>query len=195
MTVGIFGGSFNPVHNGHIALAHVIIDHGIADEVWLTLSPLNPLKSGSTELLDDQIRLQMLQLATEGIPGLRVCDIELSLPKPSYTINTLLTLSHMHPGIQFRLVIGSDNMLIFNRWKSNEEIKRMFPPIVYPRPGYHCPEALDLPVSAISSTLVREKIRNGEAVNNLIPSKVNKYIRENGLYMPAQEKTTDTALI
>ena len=126
MTVGIFGGSFNPVHNGHIALARVIIDHGIADEVWLTLSPLNPLKSGSTELLDDQIRLQMLQLATEGIPGLRVCDIELSLPRPSYTINTLLTLSHMHPGIQFRLVIGSDNMLIFNRWKSNEEIKRSY---------------------------------------------------------------------
>ncbi len=185
MTVGIFGGSFNPVHNGHIALARVIVDKGIVDEIWLTLSPMNPLKSDSTELLDDQTRLQMLQLATEGIRGLRVCDIELSLPRPSYTINTLLALSRQHPGIKFRLVIGSDNMLIFNRWKSHEEIKRLFPPIVYPRPGYPAPEALDLPVSPISSTLVRETIRKGEDVNNLVPPKVNRYIREHGLYKPA----------
>ncbi len=182
MTVGIFGGSFNPVHNGHIALARTIIQRELADEVWLTLSPLNPLKQNPEELLDDHYRLEMLQLATEGIPGLRVCDIELSLPRPSYTINTLLTLSRRHPGIDFRLIIGSDNMLVFDKWKSSDEIRRLFQPIVYPRPGYACSEALDLPLSPVSSTLVRERLRKGENVDDLIPPQVHRYIQEHKLY-------------
>ena len=106
MTAGIFGGSFNPVHNGHIALAKAIVERGIVDEVWLSLSPQNPLKDHPEELVDDADRLAMLRLATNGIKGLEVCDIELSLPRPSYTINTLRALSRQYPRNRFRLIIG-----------------------------------------------------------------------------------------
>lgn len=132
MTAGIFGGSFNPVHNGHIILAKALVGNGLVDEVWLTLSPLNPLKANPSELVSDIMRLDMLHLAAHGVPGLRVCDIELSLPRPSYTINTLRALSAAYPSTDFRLVIGSDNMLIFDRWKCHEEIMRDYPPLSIP---------------------------------------------------------------
>lgn len=183
MTVGIFGGSFNPVHNGHIAVAEAILSQGMADEVWLTLSPLNPLKQTPDELLPDHVRLEMLKLAVEGIPGLRVCDIELTLPRPSYTINTLLTLERLHPGVHFRVIMGADNMVIFNNWKAHEEIAEKFTPIVYPRQGYECMGTLNLPLNNISSTQIRRMLKNGESVNNLIPCKVERYIKDNRLYI------------
>lgn len=183
MTVGIFGGSFNPVHNGHIALARAIVERGLVDEVWLTLSPLNPLKNNPTDLLPDNTRLEMLRLATEGIPGLRVCDIELTMPRPSFTINTLRELSRRNPGIGFRLIIGADNMLIFDRWKEHDEILRDYAPIVYPRPGFPCPQAIDLPVHDVSSTLVRNLIAAGdERAATLIPAPVLNYITSRRLY-------------
>ncbi len=182
MTAGIFGGSFNPPHNGHIALAKALVENGEADEVWLTLSPLNPLKAHPEELVPDAQRLEMLRLAAEGVPGLRVCDIELSLPRPSYTVNTLHALSREHPAIKFRLVIGSDNMLIFDRWKAHDEILRDYSPIVYPRPGYPWPGALDLPVHDISSTRIRDMVHNGESIAELVPPQVENYIRTHNLY-------------
>lgn len=181
-TAGILGGSFNPVHNGHIALARQVVEAGLADEVWLTLSPLNPLKAQSDELIDNRQRLEMLRLAVEGIPELRVCDIELYMPRPSYTINTLNELSRRHPEIQFRLLIGADNMQIFDRWKASDEILERFSPIVYPRAGYDCPGCMEMEEFAVSSTEIRERIRAGLDVNNLVPEKVGIYIREHGLY-------------
>lgn len=183
MTAGIFGGSFNPVHNGHIALAKALVNTGVVDQVWLTLSPLNPLKANPDELVPDDMRLDMLHLAADGVPGLKVCDIELSLPRPSYTINTLKALSAAYPETEFRLVIGSDNMLIFDRWKDHAEIMRRYSPIVYPRPGYQCESALPLPVCDISSTLVRQRIHNGESVKGMINPDVANYIRQNRLYL------------
>lgn len=183
MTAGIFGGSFNPVHNGHTALAKALVDTGVVDQVWLTLSPLNPLKANPEELVPDSMRLEMLRLAANDVPGLEVCDIELSLPRPSYTINTLHALSALYPHTCFRLVIGSDNMLIFDKWKDHDEIMSHYSPIVYPRPGYPCDNALPLPVSDISSTLVRAKIRNGQSVKGLINPAVENYIRQHGLYL------------
>ena len=180
--IGIFGGSFNPVHNGHIELAKALVGTGIVDSVWLTLSPLNPLKAHPEELVPDSARLDMLRLATEGVPGLKVCDIELSLPRPSYTINTLQALSEKYPDTKFRLVIGSDNMLIFDRWKDHEEIMRRFTPIVYPRPGYPCEGTVDLPVYDISSTFIRQQIRSGKAAGALLAPEVINYIRRHGLY-------------
>lgn len=181
-SIGIFGGSFNPVHNGHIELAKALVRTGIVDSVWLTLSPLNPLKAHPEELVSDSARLDMLRLATEGVPGLNVCDIELSLPRPSYTINTLRTLSEKYPDTKFRLIIGSDNMLIFDRWKDHEEIMRRFTPIVYPRPGYPYEDTVDLPVYDISSTFIRQQIRSGGTVDTLLPPEVINYIRRHGLY-------------
>ena len=166
MTAGIFGGSFNPVHNGHIILAKALVGNGLVDEVWLTLSPLNPLKANPSELVSDIMRLDMLHLAAHGVPGLRVCDIELSLPRPSYTINTLRALSAAYPSTDFRLVIGSDN----------------YPPIVYPRPGYPCPGTIDLPQYDISSTIIRERLCKGESVDGMLPPQVINYISRHGLY-------------
>ena len=163
-TAGILGGSFNPVHNGHIALARQVVEAGLADEVWLTLSPLNPLKAQSDELIDDRQRL------------------ELYMPRPSYTINTLNELSRRHPEIQFRLLIGADNMQIFDRWKASDEILERFSPIVYPRAGYDCPGCMEMEEFAVSSTEIRERIRAGLDVNNLVPEQVGIYIREHGLY-------------
>ena len=182
MTAGIFGGSFNPVHNGHIILAKALVGNGLVDEVWLTLSPLNPLKANPSELVSDIMRLDMLHLAAHGVPGLRVCDIELSLPRPSYTINTLRALSAAYPSTDFRLVIGSDNMLIFDRWKCHEEIMRDYPPGVYPRPGYPCPGTIDLPQYDISSTIIRERLCKGESVDGMLPPQVINYISRHGLY-------------
>ena len=184
--VGIFGGSFNPVHNGHIALAEALVRQGVVDEVWLTLSPLNPLKAESTELVSDADRLAMLRLATANSPGLKVCDIELSLPRPSYTISTLHALSRLYPDISFRLIIGADNRLIFHKWKDYGEIDQLYAPIVYPRPGYPCAEALDMEVHDISSTEIRRKFQSSQPdmteLNNLLPQGVTDYIREHRLY-------------
>lgn len=183
MTVGIFGGSFNPVHNGHIALAKALVSRGIVDEVWLTLSPLNPLKSESSELIDDAHRLAMLELATAGCQQLKVCDIELSLPRPSYTINTLNALAQAHPKMEFRLIIGADNRLIFDKWRSHEEIERRFKPIVYPRPGYPCSEALEMDIYDVSSTEIRRRLHAGEGLSELVPEKVADYIGQHQLYL------------
>lgn len=182
MTIGIFGGSFNPVHCGHIALARELVERGVVDQVWMTLSPVNPLKKDSSELLPDDVRMHMLRLACHGVPGLEVCDIELRLPRPSFTINTLEALAAEHPQLSFRLIIGADNMLIFDRWKAHERILSEFNPIVYPRPGYPWPGALNLPVHDISSTAIREMIRNGQEIKGLVPEPVRKYIIETGIY-------------
>lgn len=183
MTVGIFGGSFNPVHNGHIKIAETILERNLADEVWLTVSPLNPIKKHPETLLPDVERMEMTRLATEDVSGLKASDIELTLPKPSYTINTLRMLSAMYPDTKFRLIIGSDNMLIFDRWKSHDEILRVYNPIVYPRPGYNCDTALkDFPEIEISSTQIRERLKNRQPVDTLLPPKVYQYIKQHNLY-------------
>lgn len=183
MTIGIFGGSFNPVHNGHIALAEALVERGIVDKVWLTLSPLNPLKSHPEELVADADRLAMLKLATEDSARLDVCDIELSMPRPSYTINTLRALSKQYPQHRFRLIIGADNMVIFDKWKDHMAIARDYRPVVYPRPGYNCNEAIDgLPQFPVSSTEIRQLLKEHKPVNNLLPPKVIEYIYCRGLY-------------
>ena len=183
MTAGIFGGSFNPVHNGHIALAKAIVERGIVDEVWLSLSPQNPLKDHPEELVDDADRLAMLRLATNGIKGLEVCDIELSLPRPSYTINTLRALSRQYPRNRFRLIIGADNMLVFDRWKDHAEIMRDYNPVDYPRPGYDCPQAITgQPEFPVSSTEIRNTLKRHKPVNKLLPHEVIEYISQRGLY-------------
>ena len=134
MKIGIFSGSFNPIHLGHTRLAAYIRQQAGLDEVWLMVSPNNPLKAASG-LMDEKLRYHLAQLATAELEGIRPSDFEFHLPKPSYTINTLEQLTAAYPQHQFSLIIGSDNMAIFHKWKDWQRILALYPIIVYPREG------------------------------------------------------------
>lgn len=194
MKIGIYSGSFNPVHEGHIALCDYLVQEGVVDEVWLIRSPLNPLKANAANTLaPDEDRQKMLELAIEGHRGLKVCCIEDTLPKPNYTINTLQALQKLFPGEEFHLIVGMDNWLIFDRWRAYDTILNNFHLIVYPRPGYkeETIEALqnltshvrivDAPQYDISSTEIREAIAKGEKTK-LMNAKVLEYIKDKSLY-------------
>ena len=194
MKIGIYSGSFNPVHEGHIALCDYLVQEGVVDEVWLIRSPLNPLKANTANTLaPDEDRQKMLELAIEGHRGLKVCCIEDTLPKPNYTINTLQALQKLFPGEEFHLIVGMDNWLIFDRWRAYDTILNDFHLIVYPRPGYkeETIEALqnltshvrivDAPQYDISSTEIREAIAKGEETK-LMNGKVLEYIKDKSLY-------------
>lgn len=184
--VGLFGGTFNPVHQGHIGLAQWLLAQGLFNEIWLTLSPQNPLRESARGASDDD-RRQMLVLACEGIAGLKPCFVEYDMPRPSYTIDTLLRLSRDYPDTKFSLIIGSDNWQIFDRWKDSCKIIEEFGVIVYPRNGYALPpEGLsgvtavaDAPEIEISSTEIRQEL---DMHSNLIPDKVLNYIKVHHLY-------------
>lgn len=186
--IGIFGGSFNPVHNGHIMLAQYLAQHTRLDEVWLTLSPQNPLKA-SKSLLDDKHRLEMLRLATEGVESVSVCDIELTMPRPSYTINTLDELSRRYPDYRFMLVIGGDNWNIIDRWKDYQRIIDEYGVVVYPRPGHELSATdnpnvtiISAPLADVSSTQIRQAIASGAGTSHLIHPQVAEYINKHNLY-------------
>lgn len=187
-TVGLFGGSFNPVHAGHMMLASYLAQWGYVDQVWLSLSPLNPLKDPS-ELLPDTKRLDMLSIAARGAKGIDICDIELSMPKPSYTIDTLNVLAERYPDFRFKLIIGSDNYQIFDRWRASQEILERYGVIVYLRPGYPVErngvdglEVVDAPMAHVSSTFIRKAIARGKDMTYFLPAGVYKYIIDNKLY-------------
>jgi nicotinate-nucleotide adenylyltransferase len=189
-TIGILGGSFNPVHIGHMMLASYLQQFTSLDAVWLTLSPLNPLKAGNLELIPDMQRLKMLSIATRDAVGIEVCDIELSMPRPSFTINTLRYLARRYPGRRFKLIIGSDNWKQFDRWRDHDSILEEFGVIVYPRPGYPIGNIyedgvvfVDAPQFNLSSTFVRAAIARGRDMNYFLPPGVYNYIKENGLYI------------
>lgn len=180
-TIGIYGGSFNPIHMGHLTLARQLLDKALLDEVWLMVSPLNPLKADS-ELLADDIRLRLAQKAVAGERGLRVCDLEFHLPRPSYTWNTLCALRERYPHVDWTLLIGTDNWRIFPRWHRHEDILRACRVLVYPRRGTEVapadlPEGVSLaPTSLIdiSSTQVRQRVRSGLPIAGLVPSVIEQ---------------------
>jgi nicotinate-nucleotide adenylyltransferase len=183
MRIGLFGGSFNPVHVGHIALAQQLRTLAKLDEVWLMVSPQNPLKQ-SAQLLDDQLRYEMTRKAVEQEPGLVACDYELHLPKPSYTWHTLEHLSKDYPQHSFVLLIGGDNWLLFHQWYHADDILRNFPIVVYPRRGSEIDNSL-LPANVsvvetalldISSTEVRERVKQGRAISGMVPSCIEQMV-------------------
>lgn len=193
-TIGILGGSFNPVHIGHMILASYLSQWGYVDEVWLTLSPRNPLKDPS-ELIPDLRRLAMLNIAVKGSDNIDICDIELSMPRPSYTIRTLELLRERNPDKKFKLIIGSDNWRNFDRWREPQKILDEFGVIVYLRPGYPVAksnveglEIANAPLLDISSTFVRQAISRGRDMNYFLPAGVYKYIKDNKLYVPEIKK-------
>ena len=168
--IGIFGGSFNPIHLGHIALAQAVLRQCVLDEVWLMVSPQNPLKQNATDLLDDQLRLQMAEKALEGVEGVKACDYEFRLPKPSYTWNTLQHLSKDYPDYTFSLLIGGDNWAHFTRWRHWKDILRCHQVIVYPREDY--PGTIDVPLLDVSSTEIRQRVREGKRIEGMVPDSI-----------------------
>lgn len=185
--VAIFGGSFDPIHNGHLALAAEVLDRGLASEVWFVVTPQNPHKQGS-RLSDEQQRLQMVQLAVEGMPGIKASDFEFSLPRPSYTLNTLTALDEAYPDKEFSLLIGADNWEKFDKWYKGDEILSRYGVIVYPRGNDSEPELpagvrwLPARLHDVSSTMVRAAVAAGEDITNMVPAAVARYINENKIY-------------
>lgn len=154
MNIGIYGGSFNPIHYGHTGLAKWIVEHTDIDCVWLMVSPNNPLKDSSI-LADERTRLHDAQQAVKDIEGVEVSDFEFALPKPTYTANTLRELSKAYPQHHFTLIIGEDNWAIRDKWREWDWIEANYPILVYPREGFHSGIALDAPLFPISSTQIR----------------------------------------
>lgn len=190
MNIGIFGGSFNPIHTGHLRLARALIRKGFLDELWLMVSPLNPLKQGRNDILDDKARLELVRLATTHDANIRVCDLEMHMPRPSYMVRTLEALRDSYPQHQFTLVIGSDNWLRFPQWKDSDEIMRHHPILIYPRPGYELDAStlppgvrlVNTPLLDISSTQIREAIARGNYHGKGLPRAVWQEIRKKGYY-------------
>ena len=192
---GIYGGSFNPIHVGHVCLAKALAESGLVDEMWLLVSPQNPFKADAN-LLDDQKRLHLARLATRDVPGVEVCDREFTLPRPSYMYHTLQALSQEHPDRDFVLVIGADNWERFPQWYRSRDILSAFSLIIYPRPGFDLqdvPESVtvaDTPLLDISSTQIRHRIATDPDYDGegLAPA-VWAAIKQEGLYQRYNPRT------
>jgi len=186
---GLFFGSFNPVHQGHLGIAEYLLNHEGLDEIWFVVSPKNPLKD-SEQLANPAQRLDLVKLATASRPAMKTCDLEFSMPRPSYTIDTLKLLSEKYPERVFFLIIGSDNLEEFSLWKNHEQILRDYKILVYPRsrkfktPFDHFPNVriTQAPLIEISSTLIRQRLKEKKDVSHLLPAEVHRYIIQNALY-------------
>lgn len=188
--IALMGGSYNPVHIGHLMVADYVRQAADIDEVLMTVSPLNPLKVDNTELAADSDRMVMLEIATKNFSGITPCGIELTMPRPSYTIDTLNALSERYPDAKISIIIGSDNWLVFDRWRASEEIIARFGVIIYPRPGYDIDRAslpknvsvVDAPTVDLSSTFLRQKLSEGFDMSTFLPTGVFNYIKTKKLY-------------
>ena len=184
----LFGGTFNPLHNGHLAIAQSVLEQGLADEVWILITPCNPWKKDQA-LLDDRLRYDMVAQAVKEMDGVRASDYEFKLDKPSYTANTLRRISADYPDREFILTIGADNWVKFHNWREADFILKNYPIIVYPRQGYPIENVsgnvtlLDCPLMDISSTQIRQMVHNGTPINELVPASVARTIKEKGLYL------------
>ncbi|RFM30312.1 nicotinate (nicotinamide) nucleotide adenylyltransferase [Deminuibacter soli] len=192
MKVGLYFGSFNPIHVGHLIIANYVAGLDIVQQVWLVVSPQNPLKP-SAGLLNEYHRLHLTRLAIDGAPNLKVTDVEFKLPKPSYTIDTLTYLHEKYPGHEFVIIMGSDSFQNLPKWKNFDLLKRDYSFIIYNRPGYPVTDTfgtkhtiVDAPLLEISATQVRQMIRDGRSVRYIVPDKVQEEIAANGYYSKKQ---------
>lgn len=190
MNIGLFGGSFNPIHNGHVRLAKSLLQEAALDEVWFLVSPQNPFKQDQ-QLLDDDKRLQLVRLALKEEPQLMASDFEFHLPKPSYTWNTLQALEQKYPERKFTLLIGGDNWEAFDKWYRYEDILKRYPIIVYPRKGSKVSgvkfqvsdiQIVETPLINISSTQIRQRLQEGKSVRGLVNTEVAMVIEQEHLY-------------
>lgn len=191
MKIGILGGSFNPIHIGHAILANYITQYTDIEQLWLMVSPQNPLKDTLSSSYDVH-RLAMAELVASKCDNVITSGLEFTLPKPSYTINTLGVLAEKFPQHEFVLIIGADNWQNFDKWKDSEKILENHDIMVYPRMGYEIQipkelknkvTRLDSPIVEVSSTFIREQLKCNRNMNFYLPQDVYLYILKNGLYL------------
>ena len=197
MKIGLFFGSFNPIHHGHLMVASFIANHTDLQQVWLVVSPQNPHKTQSS-LLNEYDRLHLAQLAIEDDAQIKVSDIEFKLPKPSYTIDTLTYLEEKYPQHQFYVIMGSDSFQNLPKWKNFEALVKNYQFIVYRRPGFDITEKygadvtyLEAPMLELSATLIRNNCKDGITIRYLVPEDVRLEIERNNYFKEEVVKTTD----
>ncbi len=189
--IGLYFGTFNPIHIGHLAIANHMAEYSDLDEIWMVVTPHNPFKKKST-LLDNHHRFEMVYRATESYPKLKPSDVEFSLPQPNYTVHTLAHLQEIHPENQFHLIMGEDNLKGFHKWKNYEVILENHHIYVYPRISEGSIEhqfkdnqkihKVDAPIMEISSTFIRKSIAEGKNIQPLLPKEVWEYIDQMNFY-------------
>ena len=191
MKIGLYFGSFNPIHIGHLIIANHLAEHSNLDQIWLVVTPHNPFKKKSS-LLDNYQRLEMVYLTTKDYPKLKPSNIEFNLPQPNYTINTLTYLQEKHPNYEFSLIMGEDNLNSFSKWKNYEIILENHNIYVYPRisnnkgktqfQGHKKIHTIHAPIMELSSSDIRKSIKLGKNVKPLLPEKVWNYLDDMNFY-------------
>jgi nicotinate-nucleotide adenylyltransferase len=190
MNIGLYFGTFNPIHVGHLIIANHMVENSELDEVWMVVTPHNPFKKKAT-LLDNYQRYEMVYQAAEEYPKIKPTDIEFQLPQPSYTINTLVHIQEKYPKYQFSLIMGEDNLQNLHKWKNHEEIVNNHNIYVYPRVHEQKKEVsftngrvykIEAPIVEISSTHIRKSIKSGKNVKPLLPTKVWEYVERMNFY-------------
>jgi nicotinate-nucleotide adenylyltransferase len=194
MKVGLYFGSFNPIHTGHLIIVNHILNESDLQKIWLIVSPQNPFKQSET-LLNEYDRFHLVQKAVEDDTRLRASDIEFTLPRPSYTVHTLTYLKEKYPDHQFTLIMGSDSFQNLGNWKNAEVIIKHYPIIIYKRPGFEIENKLNAkihvmnaPLLEISATYIRELIKNGKSIRYLVPPGVEQEIAASGFFKKLQRK-------
>ncbi|MFZ6025464.1 MAG: nicotinate (nicotinamide) nucleotide adenylyltransferase [Bacteroidota bacterium] len=188
MNIGLYFGSFNPVHTGHLIIASHVLNQTNIQQVWLVVSPQNPFKT-SAGLLNEYDRLHLVNLAIDEETRIKASDVEFKLPRPSYTIDTLTYLQEKYPQHQFSIVMGSDGFQNLPKWKNVDLLTKEYPFIIYKRPGFGITDTwnasvqiLNAPMLDISATLIRNNIREGKSIRYLVPDKVREEIERNNYY-------------
>ncbi len=187
--IGLFFGSFNPVHVGHMIIANYMVEYSGLDQIWMVVSPQNPFKEKKS-LASEYDRLHLVQLAIGDMPSIRASDIEFTLQQPSYTIDTLIYLNEKYPDHTFSLIMGGDNLGSFHKWKNHEKILNNHRIYIYRRPSYDVgPLAdhkqvtmLDAPLLELSSSYIRQQLRDKKSIKYLVPQSVYEYLMEGNLY-------------
>jgi nicotinate-nucleotide adenylyltransferase len=188
MKTGLFFGSFNPIHIGHLAISNYMLEFTDLEQLWFVISPQNPLKK-KTSLLEDHKRRSLLEIALGQDDRFRVCDVEFRLPKPSYTIDTLAYLSEQYPKHEFILIMGSDGLVTFRKWKNYRVIEDHYARYIYPRPGYPVDplehpniRVADAPQMEVSSTFIRHALKLRKDIRFFLPHGVYEYITKMHYY-------------